>query len=165
MIVLCRIDDRLIHGQVVEGWVNFVKATGIFVADDRAAANALQCTIMEMSAPSGLTVCIGRIEDICEKVRSSSSEKERIILLFANPASAVRALNAGIEFRELNVGGMHYMAGKCKLLDVLAVDAADVQAFRELVNRGVKVVIQTVPTERPLPIGKVLREFATDQAV
>jgi len=60
---------------------------------------------------------------------------------------------------------MHYMAGKCKLLDVLAVDAADVQAFRELVNRGVKVVIQTVPTERPLPIGKVLREFATDQAV
>ena len=48
MIIFTRIDDRLIHGQVVEGWVNFLKATAILVADDRVASNALQRSIMEI---------------------------------------------------------------------------------------------------------------------
>jgi mannose/fructose/N-acetylgalactosamine-specific phosphotransferase system component IIB len=64
---MSRIDDRLIHGQVVEGWVNFLKATGIFVADDRVASNAFQRSIMELSVPQGLKVAIGRVEDTCRR--------------------------------------------------------------------------------------------------
>jgi len=62
--VFIRIDDRLIHGQVVEGWVNYLKADTIFVADDAVAANDLQCSIMEIATPRGLKVCIGGVEEI-----------------------------------------------------------------------------------------------------
>ena len=156
MIVLTRIDDRLIHGQVVEGWVNFLKATCILVADDMVASNAFQCSVMQISAPQGLSVCIGGVQKICTEVCSSAYDKERVILLFSNPSDVLRALKLGLGCTALNIGGMHYTPNKCKLLDVLAVDDADREALRAIIDRGVSVSIQTVPTEKPLPLGKVL---------
>jgi len=155
MIVLNRIDDRLIHGQVVEGWVNFLKATWIFVADDTVASNALQRSIIELSVPQGLKVTVGRIDDICKQLKNSSLDTERVILLFSNPASFLQALKTGLDFTMLNIGGMHFTPGKRKLLDVLAVDDADLRALREISSRGIQVYVQAVPTQRPLPLETV----------
>jgi PTS system mannose-specific IIB component len=155
MIVLSRIDDRLIHGQVVEGWVNFLKATCIFVADDRVASNPFQRTIMELSVPQGLRAVIGRVEDICDLVRTAALDADRIILLFSNPADVLRAINSGLDCRVLNIGGMHYVPGKRKLMDVLAVDDADLAALKELVAKGIKIDVQTVPNQRRVPLEKI----------
>ncbi len=156
MIVFVRIDDRLIHGQVVEGWVNFLKATCLLVADDSVASNTLQRSIMELSVPQGLKVFIGRVEEICGRIRTSVLDAERAILLFSNPEDVLRALNSGMECPNLNIGGMHLVPGKRKLLDVLAVNAADIEALKEITSKGVKIMIQTVPTQRPIPLNKVL---------
>ena len=155
MIVLSRIDDRLIHGQVVEGWVNFLKATYILVADDAVASNALQRSIMELSVPQGLKVLIGSVEDVCGRLRTQVLDAERIILLFSSPADVLRALKAGLECKILNIGGMHYVPGKRKLIDVLAVNDVDLDALKELSARGVKIDVQAVPTQRPRPIEKI----------
>ncbi len=152
-----RIDDRLIHGQVVEGWVNFLKATRIFVADDVVASNTLQRSIMEVSVPHGLRLSIGGVEDICEQVRASTPSKDRAILLFSNPAAVVRALHLGLNCKELNIGGMHYVPGKRKLIDVLAVDDQDLDALREIASHGVKVTVQAVPNQKPLPLEKLFK--------
>ena len=155
MIVFIRIDDRLIHGQVVEGWVNFLKATCLLVADDAVASSALQRDIMELSVPKGLKVFIGKVEEICGRLRTATLEPERAILLFSNPVDVLRALKAGMDCAALNIGGMHYVSGKRKLMDVLAVDDADLAALKELTANGIKVNVQTVPTQRPVPIEKV----------
>jgi PTS system mannose-specific IIB component len=155
MIVLSRIDDRLIHGQVVEGWVNFLKATWILVADDAVASNDFQRSIMRLSVPQGLKVTIGRVEDICKQLMTSDFDAERVILLFSNPASVVHALKAGLKCSMLNIGGMHYVPGKRKLLNVLAVDDADLDALREIAASGIHVDIQTVPTQKPLSLDRV----------
>jgi mannose/fructose/N-acetylgalactosamine-specific phosphotransferase system component IIB len=155
MIVLSRIDDRLIHGQVVEGWVNFLKATCIFVADDRVASNPFQRTIMELSVPQGLKAVIGRVEEICNLVRTAALNADRIILLFSNPADVLRAINSGLDCRVLNIGGMHYVPGKRKLMDVLAVDDADLAALKELAAKNIKIAVQTVPNQRPMPLEKI----------
>ncbi len=155
MIVLSRIDDRLIHGQVVEGWVNFLKATGIFVADDQVASNAFQRSIMELSVPQGLRVAIGRVEDICGQLRTAALNADRIILLFSNPADVLRAIKSGLDCRVINIGGMHYVPGKRKLMDVLAVDDKDLAALKEIAANGIQVNVQTVPTQRPVALEKV----------
>lgn len=155
MLVLTRIDDRLIHGQVMEGWVNFLKATCIIVADDRIAANTLQRSIMEISAPRGLTVLVGGVKEMCERLRTGALDQERVILLFSNPEAALHALQDGLQSRSVNIGGMHYVPGKRKLMDVLAVDDSDVEALREITRMGVSVSVQTVPTGRPMPLEKV----------
>ncbi len=158
MVVFIRIDDRLIHGQVVEGWVNFLKATAILVADDGVASNTLQRSIMEVSVPQGLKVCIGSVQEICAKVMSGAgSGKERAILLFSNPSAVVRALKLGLRCDELNIGGMHYIPGKRTLMDVLAVDDRDLDALREIAAKGVKVKVQTVPSQKALPLEKLFK--------
>jgi mannose/fructose/N-acetylgalactosamine-specific phosphotransferase system component IIB len=157
MVILARIDDRLIHGQVVEGWVNFLKATCILVADDAVAANPLQRAIMEISAPEGLKVIIGKVEDICRRLLSSSLDGERAILLFSNPVDALRSLQAGLSYSSVNLGGLHFVPGKRKIMDVCAVNDADLEALKEILRRGVKIDIQTVPTEKPQPLEKVFK--------
>lgn len=157
MLVLTRIDDRLIHGQVVEGWVNHLKATCIMVADDRVAANVLQRSIMEISVPRGLKVLIGSVETVCAALRSGAHDADRVILLFSNPADVLRALSFGVRPPSLNIGGMRFAPGKRRILDVLAVSDDDIAAFREIAVQHVNVDIQTVPTGRPLPLLQVLR--------
>lgn len=157
MVILARIDDRLIHGQVVEGWVNFLKATCILVADDRVAADKVQRSIMEISVPPGLKVVIGTVEEISARLLAEGQDAERAILLFSNPADALRSLREGLTCPRVNLGGLHFMPGKRKLLDVLAVDDADLAALREIMDRGVKVEVQTVPNEKPQPLDRVFR--------
>jgi mannose/fructose/sorbose-specific phosphotransferase system IIB component len=157
MIILTRIDDRLIHGQVVEGWVNFLKATAILVADDRVASNALQRSIMEISVPQGLEVFIGTVEDVCGRLHAPASANERAILLFSSPADVLRAIKLGLDCRTLNIGGMHYVPGKRKLIDVLAVDDKDLEALKEIAARGIKVEIQAVPNQKSLTLEKVFK--------
>lgn len=157
MIVFVRIDDRLIHGQVVEGWVNFLKATRILIADDGVAANSLQRSIMEISVPQGLKLSIGRIDEISELLKHSGSPKDRAILLFSNPTAVVRALQLGLHCRELNIGGMHFVPGKRKLIDILAVDDQDLKALREISSQGVKVTVQSVPNQKPVPLEKLFK--------
>lgn len=157
MIVIIRIDDRLIHGQVVEGWVNHLKATCIVVADDALASNAPQRSIMELSVPQGLKVSIGGIEDMCRRLRDKPFDAERVILLFSKPADVLRALKSGLDCPALNIGGMRYVPGKRKLIDVLAVDDADLEALREIAAQGVKVEVQTVPTQKPMPLEKLFK--------
>jgi PTS system mannose-specific IIB component len=155
--VFARIDDRLIHGQVVEGWVNFLKATTILVADDKVAANPLQRSIMEIAVPQGLKVVIGTVDEICGRLRSPDLQKERAILLFSNPGDVLRFLQQGIACDAVNLGGMHYVPGKRKVMDVLAIDDADLSALQEILKRGVRVEIQTVPTDKPQALEKVFR--------
>lgn len=156
MIVFTRIDDRLIHGQVVEGWVNYLKATCIMVADDSVASNAFQRSILELSVPQGLKVLIGSVNEICGWLRSSAFESERAILLFSRPADVVRAIHEGMECRVLNIGGMHFIPGKRKLMDILAVNESDLQAFKEISDQGVKIDVQAVPTQRAVSLEKLL---------
>lgn len=163
MVVLTRIDDRLIHGQVVEGWVNFLKATCIIVADDLVESNPLQRSIMELSVPEGLKVSFKRVEDVCKELRSSPLGFERVLLLFSRPSDVLRALRSGLDCPSLNIGGMHYVPGKRKLMDVLAVDDADLGALQEIAAMGIKVEVQTVPNQRPLALAKVVPASPLDE--
>lgn len=155
MISFIRIDDRLIHGQVVEGWVNYLKATCIVVADDSVAANPLQRSILEVSVPQGLTVVVGRIQDVCGRLRAREFDSERVILLFSKPSDVLLALRSGLECPALNIGGMHFVPGKRKLMDMFAVDDGDLQALKEIAAMGIKVQVQAVPNQRPLALDKV----------
>jgi PTS system mannose-specific IIB component len=163
MLMLVRIDDRLIHGQVVEGWVNFLKATCILVADDAVAASPAQRSIMELAVPEGIKVVVGGVADICARLGSSALAKDRVILLFSNPADVLRSLDLGLQCPVVNLGGLHFMPGRRRILDVLAVDDAERSALQEIMRRGVKVEIQTIPSERPQPLGKVLGEAVREQ--
>ncbi len=139
----------------MEGWVNFLRANAVYVADDSVSANPLQRSIMELSTPQGLSLSVGTVETISAEIRSAQGGPGCAILLFSNPTDVLRAVKAGMPCTAVNLGGMRYIPGKRKLMDVLAVDEADIRSLRDLMRRGIKIEIQTVPTAKPVAIERV----------
>jgi PTS system mannose-specific IIB component len=95
------------------------------------------------------------VQGICGQLTAAALDRERVILLFSKPADVLRALKAGLDCPALNIGGMHYVPGKRKLMDVLAVDDSDIESLKEIAAMGIKIDVRAVPTQRAMPLDKV----------
>ena len=156
-IVLTRVDNRLIHGQVLESWVPSINANCIVVANDKIANSAMQKLLMEASVPKGIRVFIGTIEDAAEILASEDLVNARIILLFATSSDALNAYRQGLHYEKLNLGNMHAGAGKVKCSCTIALDSDDVENLNSLQEAGVKIVSQCVPSDKEVGWQKMLR--------
>lgn len=154
ILVLTRIDDRLIHGQVAVGWAKTTKPEVLLVADDQVEQDQLRQTLMEMASTPGARVLICRVEETAKVCARPELDGKRTLLLFSSPQDVCRAVDAGLRLQELNVGGLRYSPGKRQILKAIAVDEADLQAFRTLVRQGVRITVQMVPTDDPVDIRK-----------
>lgn len=155
-LVLTRIDNRLIHGQVLEAWVPFVKADCILVANDDIASNPLKKMMMQASVPSRIRVEIGKIEEIVTLLNSSDLDKCRTLLLFGTTADALRAYREGLFFTKLNLGNLHADKGKARLSCTVFLDAADMDDLELLDQAGVKITARCIPADGDRPWRKLI---------
>lgn len=156
MIVFCRIDDRLIHGQVVTTWVNVKNIESIIVVNDKVANDKVQKNILTMAAPQGIKVHAFGVEQFANIYKKQPINK-RTMLLFTNSIDVNNLVNLGVEITELNIGGMRFLEGRKQLTKALSVTPEEEQAFKELVDKGVDVTIQMVPNDEKKNIKEVLQ--------
>ncbi len=147
-IVLVRVDNRLIHGQILESWIPTVRADCIVVANDQLAEIAFQKLLMESAVPKGIKVAIGTIAERGCFLRSDEVAERRILLLFANPKDALQAHRLGVNFAELNLGNLHGGKDKRRVSCTVALNNDDIKNLQELENEGIKIVLQCVPSDR-----------------
>ena len=146
-LVLARIDDRFIHGQVVVGWSRRLRPDRIVLCNDRIAADPWQSRIYASSVPPEMKVSVlDRAATL--DLLSGGSETEDVILLVGSPADMRDLHSRGLELDEVNVGGLHYDKGKRRLLDFVYLDHGDEEALRVLLGAGVRLTAQTVPGDR-----------------
>lgn len=146
-IVLARIDNRLIHGQVLEAWLPFVQADCIVVASDEVAAKPLQKKLMAAAVPREIPVIIGSLAEIAEFFSRNDSEDRRILLLFASPESALQGYRLGIPFSELNLGNLPGGDGKRRVSCTISLSDDDLSTFRHLAACGVRVMARCLPSD------------------
>jgi PTS system mannose-specific IIB component len=149
MLALARLDDRLIHGQVVVGWVRYVKADCIVVANDAIAADPMQCALLPMAVPPEIQVEIFKVEEAAARLQSGAFDEKQVILLFSSPADVLRYLACGGKLETLNVGGMRFVPGKTQILNAVSVSDLDVEAFLALAQRHLALRVQMVPGDSP----------------
>lgn len=149
---LVRIDDRLMHGQVAVGWTKAVHPDHIIVANTAAFNDPMQKMLIEMASPPrfGLTIC--QIEQVANVCMQPQMENKRVIILFASVTDALIAVEHGLKVDHINVGGMRFSNGKKQILKAVAIDQADIDQFKQLIEKGIKVDVQMVPTDDPIPI-------------
>lgn len=147
-IVLTRIDNRLIHGQVLEAWIPSTKSNCIAVANDQVAEGPMQRLLMQAAVPRGIKVVIGTVAEVAESLCRGDLDGYRVLLLFANSRDALEGYRQGIAFSELNLGNMHAGAGKLKLSCTIALDPEDIVNLQSLEDAGVQIVSRCVPTDR-----------------
>lgn len=145
-ILLTRIDNRLIHGQVAVTWSNHVGANLIVVANDEVAKDPLQQSLMDMAVP-GIETRYFTIQETIDKI-GLASEEQKIALIVKTPQDVLKLVKGGVPIREVNIGNMHYSEGKEQLTSTVSVDEEDKKTFRELHQLGVKLEIRRVPSEK-----------------
>ncbi|MBI5587279.1 MAG: PTS sugar transporter subunit IIB [Deltaproteobacteria bacterium] len=149
MLTLVRVDDRLLHGQIICAWVPFVKADSLIVASDEAAGDSLISEIIESCGCKGLNVCVKKIADAVRCV--SGAEKERIILIVGNLADAMRVYEKGLKFSKLNLGNIHHDDNGKKITPSVTVNPEDEEIIGRFTEMGVSVEIRDVPASSSSP--------------
>jgi mannose/fructose/N-acetylgalactosamine-specific phosphotransferase system component IIB len=147
VIALARVDERLMHGQVSVGWVPFLHATVVVVANDRVAADPLLSGIARACA-CGVRVEVIPVGEAARRGASSEWANDRVLLLFENLQDARRAIDAGLAVARLNLGGLRHDAGCLCICDGVTLDHEDCKILRELLQRGVEVDVRLMPRDR-----------------
>lgn len=152
--VLHRIDDRLIHGQVLVAWGARLDPARIWIVDDGVAASPWERQLFQDAAP-GIEVHVLSVAEAATAYVSEAAASGNAFLLVRDLATACRLLDAGAKAKEWNVGGLHYAPGKDKVNDYVYLDAADRADARALLRQGATLTVQDVPASDPSPLTKL----------
>lgn len=147
-----RIDDRLIHGQIVTAWIAASKATTIIVGDDVASKDATQQMLLKLTVPAGINLIIKSINETAELLNNNASE-ESILLIVRNPASALALFKQGFRTPVLNVGNISNSkseTGRKCLLPFIYVEEQDVKCLREIAELGISLDVRAVPNDKSI---------------
>jgi PTS system galactosamine-specific IIB component len=148
-IVMTRVDNRLIHGQVGSAWAGSVRANLILVADDDTAANELQKQLMKMAADSvGIQSRFFTLDKTIEVIHKASS-KQAIFLVCATPGSVLKLMKGGVPIKTVNIGNMMVRPGTRVFHEPhVYVDDQDIKDIEEIKSLGAEVFIQIGTTDK-----------------
>lgn len=143
-IVLTRIDNRLIHGQVATQWCGSVGANLLLVANDAAAEDKMRQGLMRMAAPGYAQTRFFSIDKTIQII-GNASPKQHIAIICETPQDVLKLVEGGVPIKKVNIGNMHMAEGKRQVATSVAVNDDDVAAFRKLQEKGVELEIRRVP--------------------
>jgi mannose/fructose/N-acetylgalactosamine-specific phosphotransferase system component IIB len=153
---LYRIDDRLVHGQVVVGWGQPLNIQLIILVDDDVAHSDWEQDLYRMGVPPEMEI---RFADVPTAVRDHATyanDPRHGIVLTGNIAT-MNALVRGVEtVRKINVGGLHHRPGRTQKMRYVFLTPDEERELREMIATGAKVTAQDVPAARAIPMDEVL---------
>ncbi|MBP1890539.1 PTS system N-acetylgalactosamine-specific IIB component [Clostridium moniliforme] len=146
-ILLTRVDNRLIHGQVGVTWVNHLGANLILIANDEVSKDKVQQSLMEMVLPDAIQARFFSIDKTI-KVIHKAADRQKIFLVCKTPQDVLRLIEGGVPISEVNIGNMHFSEGKEQVSSTVSLDDDDKKTIRKIIDLGVKVEVRRVPDER-----------------
>ena len=150
-ILLTRIDNRLIHGQVGMTWTNWLGANLVVVADDEIAADPVQQNLMEMAIAGNVGARFFTLQKTIDVIHKAAPS-QKIFLVVRTPQNALTLIKGGVPIKEINVGNLHFAEGKKQVSKVISVTDDDIQTFRELEALGIPCTAQGTPEDAKKPI-------------
>ncbi|MDQ7834507.1 MAG: PTS sugar transporter subunit IIB [Humidesulfovibrio sp.] len=142
-----RVDNRLIHGQVVEAWVPHIGARCIIVGNDDLAQDELQQEIMALAIPRAVDSAFLSIDQLVRDPRMTGASRDATLLLFSSCLDVRRAVEKGLQLDTLNVGNLHYANGKRQLSPSVSLGPDDEACLRYLLGNGVELDFRCVPND------------------
>jgi len=151
-IALVRIDNRLVHGQIIEAWVPYIKANSIFVVDDDVANDFFRETVIKMAVPREVEVVVYGVEAFASMIPFKQGAGKRAIVLFSGITDALRAHKLGFKFNKLNVGNVYNEDCRHQMSTCVLLNDQDMDSIEELLQLNVQIELRRVPREKPTNI-------------
>lgn len=159
---LARIDTRLLHGQVATAWTKTINPNRIIVVSDNVAHDALRKSMIEQAAPPGVKANVVPIEKMIQVAKDPRFGATKALLLFETPQDALKAIEGGVDIKELNVGSMAHSQGKAVCTKAIAMGKDDVETFEKLKSLGVKFDVRKVPSDSPENFETILNKAKSE---
>ncbi len=150
MISLVRVDDRLLHGQIVCAWAPHMGADYLVVASDEAAGDSLTRDIIASCSHKDLAVEVKKIDEVVGGCAANDDETHKGILVVGNLPDAMRVYESGVEFDTLNIGNVHHDDGGRSLTPSVILNTDDDEIIEKFIELGVSIDIRNVPSSSPL---------------
>ena len=148
-IAHCRVDTRLLHGQVATAWTKAINPDRIIVVSDGVAHDELRKTMIVQAAPPGVKAHVIPIKKMIEVAKDPRFGATKAFLLFETPQDVLAAIEGGVDIKNVNLGSMAHSVGKVVVTNAIAMDEADVDYLEELQARGVTFDVRKVPADSP----------------
>ena len=162
--VLARIDSRLLHGQVATAWTKTVKPTRIIVVSDGVAKDELRKNLIEQAAPPGVKANVVPVDKMIQVAKDPRFGNTKAMLLFETPQDALRAIEGGVDVKELNIGSMAHSVGKIAVSKVLSLARDDVKTFEKLKAKGIQFDVRKVPNDSKENMDDIIKKAKAELA-
>lgn len=151
-VALARIDDRLVHGQVVVGWGRPLRAAFVAVVDDALATSEWEQELYRMGAPDELALEFVTVAEAARRIAQWEEDPRPGMVLFADVAAVAALRQAGATLPRLNLGGIHHRPGRRERLPYVFLTDDEFHALEGIAAAGTEVTAQDVPATRPVAL-------------
>ncbi|MDO9758442.1 PTS sugar transporter subunit IIB [Glaesserella parasuis] len=155
-ILNVRIDGRLIHGQVANLWTSYLNITRIMVVDEIAANSDIDKAGLRLACPAGVNLSVLPVEKAAANINEGRYDSQRVLLVTRTPQTILQLVEAGVNLLEVNAGNMPKTDLTRPIRKTVHVTEDDVEVFRKLSEKGVKLTAQLVPNEEKVDLMKLL---------
>lgn len=163
-IAHCRVDTRLLHGQVATSWTKQINPDRIIVVSDGVAHDELRKTMIVQAAPPGVKAHVIPISKMIEVSKDPRFGATKAFLLFETPQDVLKAIEGGVDIKNVNLGSMAHSVGKVVVTNAIAMDQADVECLEELQAKGVTFDVRKVPADAPENFENMMKKAKSELA-
>ncbi len=156
-IIAARIDDRLVHGQVVIGWGRPLEIGRIVLVDSEVAGSPFEQELYRMAVPAGIEVEFLAADTAAVRVGELADSAERVLVLTGTVQGMVHLARETPKIRAINLGGIHDGPARREYLRYVYLTPAELGDLRELAAAGVRITAQDLPTAAPIDLGTLSR--------
>jgi mannose/fructose/N-acetylgalactosamine-specific phosphotransferase system component IIB len=156
--ILWRIDDRLIHGQVIIGWCGQLPISEMVVCDDDIASVEWEKNLLLMAAPPDIPTEILTVKETVNKIPTWNENKKSVLILIKSPVELEKLIQTGAEINSVNIGGIHFKPDRKEYLPYVYLSNFEVELFNKLSQKDIKFECKDLPNSPPHNLKKLIRK-------
>jgi len=162
-VELLRIDDRLVHGQVVEGWLKALRINHIVVASDMVEGDDTQKALYHLAVPHGVELSCLKVTAAANAWKADRWKNDRALVLVSTPDEALEIFEAGAPVHAVNLGGLHFREGRVQVLKGISLDDQDVRSLKALASKKIILEARALPLDEPVDMALYLERWQDDK--
>lgn len=162
--VFARVDTRLLHGQVATAWTKAMHPTRIIIVSDSVSHDELRKKLIEQASPPGVKANVVPIDKMMQIAKDPRFGETKAMLLFETPQDALRAIEGGVDLKELNIGSMAHSEGKVAITKVLSFGKDDIEVFDKLKQMGITFDVRKVPNDSRENFDAIIKKAKSELA-
>lgn len=158
MVELCRVDERLLHGQVAVTWVSEVAPDSILVANDEIMENEIAKMALKMVKPNGVKLAIRSIDGGADVLNDPRAKDLKIFVIVKTIQDALRLIEKTDCIHKVNIGGVKKKEGSKLVSAAVYLNDDDLETLEKLDNAVEYVEFRMIPADSPKTAKEILNK-------